>query len=59
MNGGVGKRNMHNRKTSVLTKGLQISRHERGRSRVPNLQIATTTTTENGTTTLENLDVSP
>jgi hypothetical protein len=58
MHGGAGKRNMHNRKTSVLTKGLQISRHERGRSRVPNLQI-TTTTTENATTTLENLDVSP
>ena len=37
MHGGAGKRNMHNRKTSVLTKGLQISRHERGRSRVPNL----------------------
>ena len=58
MHGGAGKRNMHNRKTSVLTKGLQISRHERGRSRVPNLQMATTTT-ENATTTLENLDVSP
>jgi hypothetical protein len=52
----MNKRGTHNRKTSVLTKGLQISRHERNRSRTPNLQV---TCTENATTTIEQIDISP